>query len=79
MYVFMEFGQIPSSVLPLLCCRLVMRALYLIPHFQFRQQQCGEGEMGSGAGTIASVVAGAPLWRQQDGQAVGLDRPCGGA
>ncbi len=34
--------------------------------------------MGPGAGAMASVVAGAPLWRQQDRQAMGLDRPCGG-
>lgn len=34
--------------------------------------------MGPGAGTMASVVAGAPLWRQQDRRAEGSDRPCGG-
>lgn len=35
--------------------------------------------MGPGAGALASVVAGAPLWRQQDRQAMGSDRPCGRA
>lgn len=34
--------------------------------------------MGLGAGATASVVAGAPLWRQQDRKAMGSDRPCGG-
>ena len=35
--------------------------------------------MGPGAGAMASAVAGAPLWRQQDRRAMGPDRPCGGA
>lgn len=35
--------------------------------------------MGPGAGALASVVAGAPLWRQQDRRAMGSDGPCGRA
>lgn len=46
MYVFMEFWQIPSSLLSLLRCRLDMQALYLIPHSLCRQRQCGGGAMG---------------------------------
>lgn len=76
MYVFMEFWQIPSSSLPLLRCRLDMRALYLIPHSLCRQWQCGGGAMGPWAEATASVVAGVLLWRQQ---AMGSDRPCGRA
>lgn len=79
MYVFMEFWQIPSSSLSLLRCRLDMRALYLIPHSPRRQGQCGGGAMGPGAGAMASVVAGAPLWRQQDRRGMGSDGACGRA
>lgn len=35
--------------------------------------------MGPGAGAMASVVAGAPLWRQQDRRGMGSDGACGRA
>ncbi|CAB1443891.1 unnamed protein product [Pleuronectes platessa] len=44
-----------------------------------QQRQCGGGATGLGVGAMASVVVGAPLWRQQDRKAMGSDWPCGNA